>query len=175
MFERVPITGKVAAILSPRELAINRGSDDGVQKGMKFAVLDASVREIRDPDTDEVLGSLKREKVRVEVIEVEEKFSVAHTFERSGSSSPGLAGVAAMFQAAAASSGSARTKTLRRADSSWERLDEKDSYVGVGDPVEEIIEDVDEIVESDVEAGQASSHMKEKSAPSDAGPRGNVA
>ena len=45
------IEGKVAAILNERDLVINRGSDSGVQEGMRFGVVEKDVP-IVDPDTE---------------------------------------------------------------------------------------------------------------------------
>ena len=44
------IQGKVARILNSRELAINIGSNNGVQAGMYFDILDPKGENITDPD-----------------------------------------------------------------------------------------------------------------------------
>src|SRR5690349_2535070 len=75
------IRGKVAQVLNDRQIIINRGRDQGVTPGMRFAVLDLSAADVRDPDTNEVLGSLFFEKARVEVARVEAKISLAQTYE----------------------------------------------------------------------------------------------
>ena len=74
------IEGKVAKIINSRELVINRGSDNGVQQGMRFQVID-EIHEIVDPDTRELLGQLQRVKVRVRTSEVYHRFSIARTYE----------------------------------------------------------------------------------------------
>ena len=74
------IEGKVAKILNSREVIINKGTLDGVETGMKFDVQEPEVT-VFDPDSKVLLGRLTRSKVRVEIIEVEPKFSVARTFE----------------------------------------------------------------------------------------------
>ncbi len=56
------LRGKIAQLLSDRELVINIGLKDGVSKGMRFAILAATPLEIRDPDTNELLESIDREK-----------------------------------------------------------------------------------------------------------------
>src|SRR5687768_10988114 len=76
----LPLEGKVAAIINERELVINIGANKGVRKGMKFKVLAGEVTEVRDPETDEVLGTIEQEKVQVRVIEVQNKLSVCRTF-----------------------------------------------------------------------------------------------
>ena len=80
MTTREPIEGKVAQVLNTRELVINVGSDDGVKRGMIFEVLDDTGSEIRDPDTNELLGSVLRPKVRVKVTTVEPRLAVASTY-----------------------------------------------------------------------------------------------
>ena len=74
------IEGKIAKILNTRELVINRGLDHGVVPDMEFAVMEPHLS-IVDPDTDELLGSLEREKIRVRVFEAHPKFSLARTYE----------------------------------------------------------------------------------------------
>jgi hypothetical protein len=76
---RAPIEGKVAGILTERELVINVGTNKGVQKAMKFKVL-AKPAEITDPDTGELLATIAREKVRVEATDVHEKYSICSTY-----------------------------------------------------------------------------------------------
>ena len=78
----VGLRGKVARILNERELAINVGQKDGVTRGMKFAVLAETPTEIIDSDTQEVLGVVDREKVRVQAVEVNERFSICSTYEK---------------------------------------------------------------------------------------------
>ena len=74
------IEGKIARILNTRELVINRGSNDGVDIDMEFAVLEPQLS-IVDPETQESLGNLEREKIRVRVFETYPKFSLARTYE----------------------------------------------------------------------------------------------
>src|ERR1700687_3874956 len=76
-----PIQGRVAQLLNIRELVINVGSKDGVERGMKFAVLAAEPLVIKDPLNGEELGTIDREKIRVEVTEVHERFAVCATYE----------------------------------------------------------------------------------------------
>jgi len=76
------IRGKVARILTSRQLALNVGSEAGVKIGMMFDVLDPKGDDIADPDTGELLGSVYRPKVRVEVVEVQDHLSVAQTYKK---------------------------------------------------------------------------------------------
>ena len=89
------LEGRVASILNARELVINVGTERGVTKGMKFAVLAESPTEIRDPGTNEVLDVIDREKVRVEATEVRERITVCRTY-RSTKVGGGLASVFAL-------------------------------------------------------------------------------
>lgn len=73
--------GKVAQVLNERELVINLGTAEGVRRGMKYAVLAATPTQITDPDTGDVLGEIDRDKVRVQVIEVQDHLAVARTYE----------------------------------------------------------------------------------------------
>ena len=72
-----PIRGKVARVLNDREIVLNIGTAKGVTVDMYFDVIDADELEIRDPDTNQLLGSIERSKIRVKVIHAQEKLSVA--------------------------------------------------------------------------------------------------
>lgn len=74
------IEGKVARIVTPRELVINRGEEHSVVVGMKFAVLTEKGLEVTDPDTGEVLEELPAPKVLVRVTRVHPRVAVASTF-----------------------------------------------------------------------------------------------
>ena len=71
------IRAKVARILNSREIAITAGSQQGVSIGMLFDVMDPKGEDVSDPETGEVLGSIDRPKVRVQVIQIQERISVA--------------------------------------------------------------------------------------------------
>ena len=73
------IRGKVAVVLNSRQLVINRGSDHGVEKGMRFSVQEEL--SITDPDNGEPLGDMPREVVKVQVIDVHPRYALAHTYE----------------------------------------------------------------------------------------------
>lgn len=74
------ITGKVAAILNEREVALNIGSTEGVEIGMRFKILANEPFQVRDPDSGDVLGSVDREKLRVKVVDVQERLTVCRTY-----------------------------------------------------------------------------------------------
>jgi hypothetical protein len=58
---------------------MNVGRKDGIKERMRFKVL-YNVP-VKDPDTGEELGEINREKIRVEVFQIEERFSLARTYE----------------------------------------------------------------------------------------------
>ena len=75
----MPITeGKIAAILSPVKVVINRGSRDGVEEGDYFLIY-SELGPFPDPDTKENLGTTKQIWGRVEVSIVEKRFCIAET------------------------------------------------------------------------------------------------
>lgn len=71
---------KVAAIIDNRRLVLTGGAQAKVKLGDKFQIYSPDGKQIKDPDTGEVLGNLEIEKMPVKVIEVEEKFAVAETY-----------------------------------------------------------------------------------------------
>lgn len=139
---RGQIRGKVARILTVRELVINRGQDDGVHVGMVFAVLDPKAQDIVDPETSAALGSIYRPKIMVRVSLVEQHLAVAGTFESAsvniGGTGYDLGGIAGLFQPPPHYV--KRLKTFKTEDApGWEELAEDEGYVRVGDPVEEVV------------------------------------
>lgn len=124
------LRGKVAAILSKRELIVNLGDADGVRVGMKFVILSSQGMEVRDPDTGSVLGTVEVPKTVVKIVRIGgEHFAVARTF-RKIAGSPGLLG--AMPNIAGTPS---RTETLDIASGSSLKaeLSEDESYIKIGD------------------------------------------
>ncbi len=140
-----PIRGKVAWVLNSREIAINIGVADGVTMGMFFDV-EYPYGAIKDPDTNEVLGSIKRTKVRVQITEVQEKLAVASTY-RSTRVNLGGAGFdfGPFSRALMPSEWITKYETLKKSDRKIliEDIDEEDSFVKVGDPVVQVIEEID--------------------------------
>ena len=74
------IKGKVAAIKSDYAIIINKGSEDGVREGMRFRIYEEG-EDIKDPDTNEILGKLEYIKANVKVKFSSEKYSWAETYE----------------------------------------------------------------------------------------------
>src|ERR1700729_3501918 len=84
------IRGKVAAILSKREVVLNVGSEDGIEIGTKFVILNSKGVDVTDPDTGEVLGTVEVPKTVVKVVRVDNPhLCVARTF-RTVRGAPGL-------------------------------------------------------------------------------------
>lgn len=148
-----PIRGKVARILNSKELALNLGSKDGVKPGMFFDILDPIGEDITDPDTGEVIGSLERPKVRVKIIRVQERLSLATTYRKkkinvggSGLGSPTRFAGSALTGLFLPPEFQTWQETLKTREKTWEDLSEEDSYVKTGDPAVQVLEPVDETV-----------------------------
>lgn len=136
---RKPIEGYVAAIISERELAINIGSHHGVMRGMKFNVLGPPT-EIVDPQTEEKLDSIHRDKVRVMAERVSPKFTVCktyRTFRTGGGSLSAGAGLAKLFEPLRT-----ERETLRADHSDYvPELSEEESIVKKGDTIVQILDE----------------------------------
>lgn len=74
------IRGRVAKVLSSRDLVLNIGAKDGVRSGMEFHVVDKIVA--IDPVSKKQLAPIEVLKARVMVNEVVENACVASTFRR---------------------------------------------------------------------------------------------
>ena len=148
------IRGKVARILNSREMAINVGSDSGVTVGMRFDVMDTKGEDIQDPDTGELLGSVERPKVRVEISNVQERLSVASTYEQEQVNVGGaglFSGVGETARIFMPAKWETRYETLKTEEKTWEDLDEEYSYVKTGDPVVQVMDAADTLGESEQE------------------------
>lgn len=141
------IEGKVARILNSRELVFNIGRKQGVKLDMIFDVLDLKGVDIVDPDTNQVIGSIPRPKVRVKVTEVKENLSVASTYRKKeinigGSGRGTLSAIEHLFaKELMPPKWITKHETLKTDEKTWEDLDEKDSYVKTGDPVIQVLVD----------------------------------
>lgn len=138
-----PIRAKVARVLNSREIVFTAGQDKGVVVGQYFDVMDPKGEDITDPDTGEVLGSIERPKVRVQVTQVQERLSVASTFKKTRTNIGGAFGeLGAVSRALMPSKYIVKYETLKTDEKTWEDLDEEQSYVKTGDPVVQIIDDL---------------------------------
>ena len=139
------IKAKVAKIVDVRTLVINKGLSSGVKIGDKFRILSNRGRDIVDPDNGEKLGELKIEKVRVEVISVEEQFSITKTYEYDEVNTGGIgSGITRVAGLMSPPKYERRYKTLRTEDSGYEELSEEESFVKVGDIAELIVSELEE-------------------------------
>lgn len=123
------IEAKVAGVLSRRELALNKGDADGVEVGMRFAILNGNGIGLTDPDTGEPLGSVEVPKTIVKVVRLDgDHLAVARTFRT-------LPGTGTVGMLAGLTSGSpARLETLRLGEAPLrEEMSEEDSIVKRGD------------------------------------------
>lgn len=140
------IRGKVARILNSREIALTVGATSGVVIGMHFDVMDLKGENITDPDTGELLGSIERPKVRVQVTQVQEKLSIASTYKKErvniGGTGGFLAEVGLVSRALMPPKHIVKYQTLKTDEKTWEDLDEEKSYVKTGDPVVQVIEEI---------------------------------
>jgi hypothetical protein len=118
------IQAKVARIINNTDLALNKGVADGVEEGMKFAILSDAGEEIRDPDTGEVLDSIQIAKTVVKIIYVASRSSIGRTFRKYES--------AGIFNALG--QGLTRRETLATDESRVQQeLDPSKAKVKVGD------------------------------------------
>ena len=134
-----PIQGKVARILNKRVVVLNRGASHGVELGMEFNILSPTDHEIKDPDTGEILGSIKRTKIKVKVTSVHERMSFASTFvkHRINVGGPGISGAMALGLESVFEPPKWKTEyeTLRTDEDVLEVLDEEERRVQTGDTV----------------------------------------
>jgi len=145
------LRGKVARILDSRNLVINIGSQQGVKIGMYFDVMDPKGDDIRDPDTNEILGSVERPKVRVRITDVQDKLSVASTYKKTTINIGGK-GTAISFGFAEylmPPKWVTKYETLKTDETTWEDLNEEESRVKSGDPVSQVTTEADETEDVD--------------------------
>lgn len=134
------VSGKVARLVSDREVVLNRGSLDGVEEGMYFKVLDAKLVDITDPDSGAVIGSLSRIKIVLQAADVADHITVAKTFRSEEVNIGGdlRTSLGAMFSPPKYVS---RVETLRRGENDAAPIGETESIVSVGDPFEQASRD----------------------------------
>lgn len=85
------ITGKIAAILNKYSVVINRGYNDGVDKGDTFYIY-TELGPFFDPDTNDNLGTTKKIWGKVRVSTLEKRFCIAET-----DYTPDIASLTAVF------------------------------------------------------------------------------
>lgn len=145
------IRGKVARVLNSREIVITVGSENGVKIGMQFEVLDRKGEDIKDPDSGELLGSIKMPKVRVKVVQIQKRISVASTFRKKKINVGGTGAFIDFGQISRVllpPKFITQRETLKIDEDTWEDLDQERSYVKTGDPVVQVVEEA-ELVETE--------------------------
>jgi len=140
MAKDIPLLqGKVAKILTEREVVINIGSAQGVKKGMRFAILAPTPEEVLDPETGEVLDVVDRTKVLVQATEVREKITICSTYRTTKMSGGALSTTYAFSRLF--DQPREIPETLRIEDSSLPaQLSPEESYVKIGDRVKQVEE-----------------------------------
>lgn len=124
------IRGKVAAILSKRELVLNVGRDDGVEIGTRFVILNNKGVDVLDPDTGEILGTVEVPKTIVKVVRVDgEHLSVARTFRTI----PATSGITSFQSMMSGHPAHVESLAIERGTSIKAELDDAESYIKRGD------------------------------------------
>jgi hypothetical protein len=75
---------RVVRLITDDELVFNLGAVNGVRTGMLFNVIDPATEDILDPQTGENLGSIKRKKAQIRVIDVSPRISLARVYPSRG-------------------------------------------------------------------------------------------
>jgi len=142
------IRGKVAEVVSDRELILNKGAVDGVIEGDYFKVLNPNTMNVVDPETGEQLGGFNVIKIVVVAIQVADRVTLARTFRRKTVNIGGTAsfGMASVIRGMQEPKYVEQIERLRLDEAAPRPLAPGDSIVSVGDPWElanpEEIEDV---------------------------------
>ena len=134
------IRGKVARVLNEREIAINIGASHGVDVGMYFDVMDVGEAAIVDPDTEEVLGSIERPKVRVQVRHAQEKLSIATILHAKGSSIDTLTALTSMILPTLGTIAASLIVPTLLETGERSSKGRKTNSVNIGDPVLQVLE-----------------------------------
>lgn len=136
------LQGKVAEVVSDREVILNRGVEHGVRPGMYFAILDPDAVGITDPDTGEQLGGIRVVKIVVQAVEVAPKLTLARTFKTrtvnigGNGTGAGLSSIAAMLATPKPPEYVEQVEKLTLDRNAPRKIDPDDSVVSRGDPFE---------------------------------------
>lgn len=139
--EHAPVTGVVAEIVSDQEVILNRGSEHGLKAGDFFAILDPKASSVRDPETGESLGGIRKVKIVVRATDVAPKLTLARTFRTKrvnvgGNGTGGIAAFMGMY--------SDPPKWVDEPETFAFKLDgprpiaEEESLIAIGDPFERL-------------------------------------
>lgn len=137
MNENVRIEAHVARILNDRELVLNKGSQDNVEVGMRFAILTDAGIGIADPITREPLGDVERPKTLVKITQVRDRLAVAATYRTKT-----IQGTLGALSFPIFTQNRQVDERLRASESSYARpLTNDESLVNVGDKAVQVIGD----------------------------------
>jgi hypothetical protein len=142
------ITGQIAALLNVREVVINRGAEEGVQEGMKFAILNRKGMDIVDPGTGEALGSVEVAKALVRVVRVHPHMAVARTFRKKTVNVGGGAAFGAILRSFEPPRYVDIPETLKIEEGrDFREIEEGESFVKRGDPAVQVLGEEFDVVE----------------------------
>ena len=144
-----PIRGKVAKVLSHREVVLNIGKAHNVEIGMVFDILYRGYDEITDPDTGEVLGGVDRPKARVKVVTANPNLSIATTYRTERVNVGGFGGLGVRLRGdlnlPTLPKWETRVETFETDEAPHEGWDEHERFVSAGDPVVQVGESANDV------------------------------
>lgn len=134
------ISGRVVDIIDNRTLALNVGSEAGVELDMIFQILKDDGKEIKDDKTGEVLGRVKLPKIKVKIIHVDEKFSVAETYKYREINKGGINTLSGMSSIFSPPKYVRQYETFEIDEQQKQEIDKERSMIKIGDLAEQIKE-----------------------------------
>ena len=145
-----PIRGKIAKVLSDREVVLNVGREHNVQTGMFFDIRAAGDFEITDPDTGEVLGKVDRPRVkaRVKVTRAEDRFAIAMTYRTERVNIGGSVAFSSLAAVLGPPKWVTRVERIRSQEPAEDVLSEIERYVEIGDSVVQVSDEEAAYVEA---------------------------
>lgn len=132
------ITAKVVEIIDNRTLAINAGRDSGVKIGMIFQILKDNGKEIKDPETGEILGRVKLPKIKVKITHADQKFSIGETYKYTEINKGGLNPLASVSSVLSPPKYVKKYETFEIDDDYKEEIDKEKSKIQIGDLAEQL-------------------------------------
>lgn len=132
------ISAKVVDIIDNRTLALNAGRNKGVEIGMIFQILKDNGKEIKDPETGEVLGNVKLPKIMVKVVHADPKFSIAETYKYKEVNQGGLNPLMSVSTVFSPPKYVKKYETFEIDDDYKEEIDKEKSKIQIGDIAEQV-------------------------------------
>ena len=142
------IKGKVAKIVDSREMVINVGQHSGVTIDMRFNILSPKRQDIKDPDSQEIIGSIERVKIRVKVTKVHDQISIARTYRKRKVNVGGvgtLPSIDSWRDIIDPPKWIDQTEIIKTRESTLEQIKEQEDYVKIGDLVVQVLGDDDDM------------------------------